>query len=333
MEAIPEAILDTIRRAEKMVLLTHVHPDGDALGSALALRDILEGLGKKTLVFFEEPISFLYTFMPGSDRVCINFEEVKQFAAGGAADSVLLIALDVGDKNRLGRYREELTALAPLLVIDHHLSYDVFGDYSLLEVGISSTAEMVYELALALRATVTLPAAKNLFAAISSDTGSFRYDSTGPRTMRIAADLLELGVRPDEISSALYDNSSLSRLRLLKEVLDTLQLHAEGRVAVVHVEGDMFRRVRAEMDDAEGFVEYPRSLRKVEVAIFLKEKKDGQIGVSLRSKGNFDVSEVARMFGGGGHRKAAGCRFHDEDLSSVRGKILAAVNARLATGA
>jgi len=328
MEAIPETILDTIRQAEKMVLLTHVHPDGDALGSTLALRDILEGIGKKTLVFLEEPVSFLYTFMPGSDRVCTDIGKVKEFTGG--AGSVLLISLDAGDKNRLGKYGEELLALAPLLVIDHHVSFDEFGDYRLISVGISSTGEMVYELALALRASVSLPAAKNLFTAICSDTGFFRYESTKPRTMRIAADLLELGVHPEEIGSALYDNASLPRLQLLKEVLDTLQLHADGRVAVVHLEDDMLDRARAEMDDSEGFVEYPRSLRKVEVAIFLKEHKDGLISVSLRSKGDFDVSEVARIFGGGGHRKAAGCRFQGEKLASVRSRMLAAVNARFA---
>jgi len=332
MQTIPETILETIRRAEKVVLVTHVHPDGDALGSTLALRDILEGIGKRVLVFLEEPVSFLYTFMPGSDRVCTDIGEVRQFAAGCAAGSLLLIALDAGDRDRLGKYQEELTALAPLLVIDHHLSFDDFGDYRLIEVGISSTGEMVYELALALPATVALPAAKNLFAAISSDTGSFRYDSTGPRTMRIAADLLELGVNPDEIGSALYDNSRLPRLHLLREALDTLQLHADGRVAVMYLEDGMLDRARAEMDDSEGFVEYPRSLRQVEVAVFFKEHKNGQISVSLRAKGDCDVSEVARMFGGGGHRKAAGCRFQDEELSVVRSRVLAAVNTRLAAG-
>lgn len=329
MEAIPETILNTIRQAEQVVLLTHVHPDGDALGSALALRDILESIDKKTLVFLEEQVSFLYTFMPGSDRICTDLGEVRKFAAACRAGSLLLVSLDVGDKNRLGKYQDELTALAPLLVIDHHLPHHEFGDYRLIEVGISSTGEMVYELALALRATVTLPAAKNLFVAICSDTGSFRYDSTKPRTMRIAADLLELGVHPDEIATALYANASMPRLRLLKEVLNTLQLHAEGRVALAHLEGAMLHRARAEMDDSEGFVEYPRSLHTVEVAIFFKEHQDGQVSVSLRSKHNFDVSEVARIFGGGGHRKAAGCRFYGENLAVVRQRVLEAINARL----
>ncbi|MDR0477849.1 MAG: bifunctional oligoribonuclease/PAP phosphatase NrnA [Desulfobulbaceae bacterium] len=330
MKAIPETILEIIRRAEKVVLLTHVRPDGDALGSAFALRDILEGIGKETLVFLEEPVSFLYAFMPGSGRVCTDIDEVKKFTSNCSAGSLLLVALDVGDKDRLGRYQDELISLGPLLVIDHHLPYNVFGDYRLIEVGISSTGEMVYELALALRATVTLPSAKNLFAAICSDTGSFRYESTKPRTMHIAADLLQMGVHPNEISSALYDNSRLPRLHLLKEVLDTLQLYADGRVAVVYLKDDMLNRAQAEMDDAEGFVEYPRSLRQVEVAIFFKEHKDGQVSVSLRSKSDFDVSEVARIFGGGGHRKAAGCRFRDEELAMVRERVLAAVNARLA---
>jgi len=332
MEAIPEAILDLVRQADKVVLLTHVRPDGDALGSTFALRDILEGIGKKTLVFLEQPVSFLYAFMPGSDRVCLDIGEVKKFAADCPAGSLLLVALDAGDRDRLGKYREELTALAPLLVIDHHPSFDEhFGDYRLIEVGLSSTGEMVYELALALRAKVSLPAAKNIFAAICSDTGSFRYHSTKPRTMRIGADLLELGVRPDEISSALYDNSRLPRLHLLKEVLNTLQINADGRVAVAHLENGMLDRAGAEMDDAEGFVEFPRSLRQVEVAVFFREHKDGQVSVSLRSKGDFDVSEVARAFGGGGHRKAAGCRFRGEQLSAVRHRVLEAIDSRMST--
>ena len=333
MKAIPETILDTIRQADKVVLLTHIHPDGDALGSTLALRDLLEGIGKKTLIFLEEPVSFLYAFMPGSDQICIEIDEVKRFAVDCPAGSLLLISLDVGDKDRLGKHKDELVALGPFMVIDPHLSYNVFGDHRLTEFGISSTGEMVYELALALGATVTRVVAENLFAAICSDTGSFRYDSTTPRTMRIAADLLELGVHPDKISSALYDNSRLPRLHLLKEVLDTLQLHAGGRVAVAHLENDMLSRAQAEMDDADGFVEYPRSLHKVEVAIFFRESKDGLIRVSLRSKSNFDVSEVARMFGGGGHKKAAGCRFREGTLAAIRQRVLEAVKARLATAA
>lgn len=314
---IPEPLVEQIRVAGNVILLTHVHPDGDALGSSLALAEILESIGKRCVVFLEEPISYLYDFLPGQQRINTSIEEVVDFSASCQGDLVV-VALDTGDAKRLGKFTNELLQLSPMVVLDHHQSHKDYGDMRWVEPTMSSTGEMVYELSMALNAAPSYDAAVNLYVAICTDTGSFRYDSTGARTLQIAAELVAKGVKPATIAKELYDNVSHARLRLLKRVLNTMQLEEDGKLAYIHVTQQMITDSGASMDDVDGFVDYPRSLQTVKVAVFLKEKYDGQIAVSLRAKGECDVAEVASCFEGGGHRNAAGFRVSDLTISGVK---------------
>jgi phosphoesterase RecJ-like protein len=176
---------------------------------------------------------------------------------------------------------------------------------------------------------VSWECAYNLYVAISTDTGSFRYESTTSRTLRIAAELIDHGVRPEIIAGHLHDNFTIHRLKLMEMVLGTLRLHESGKLAFITVTTDMFDKSGASVQDVEGFIDYPRSLRSVKVAAFLKEGKKRQVSVSLRSKGECDVAEVAQSFGGGGHRNAAGFRFSGKNVEQVYDEVLEALKTAL----
>lgn len=328
---IPEAVIEGVRTATNIILLTHVHPDGDALGSSLGLADILGGLDKNVCVYLEEPVSHLYSFLPGTERITTDIGKVLDFATAAGSD-LITIALDSGDDRRLGHHMDELLRLTPFLVIDHHKSHKEYGEYRWVEPGMSSTGEMIYELALVLGAEISYSAAVNLYVAICTDTGSFRYESTQPRTHQIVADLIARGVRPEQAAKCLYDNVSLPRMRLLQMVLGTLKVYDDGQLAFVHVTREMIRKSRATVHDIEGFVDYPRSLGTVKVATFIKESDDDLISVSLRAKGEVDVAEVANTFEGGGHRNAAGFRMRGKTMEEVQVLVLQELRGRLNNG-
>lgn len=324
---IPEVLLSLIKGASHVVLATHVHPDGDALGSLFGFADILEAQGKKVFRYLDAPVSHLYDFLPAISLANTDIGAAIRFAeqAGVAGQKVVVVVLDCGDADRLGEAKEKLLAISPLIVIDHHFGHRGFGDHLWLENRCSSTGEMVYELALAMDAEVSLNAAICIYVALVTDTGSFRYESTSPRTLRIAADLVEKGVRPDEVAERVYDNYTLARLRLMKMVLATLTVHVDGQIAMISVTADMFERSGASSDDVEGFINYPRSLSSVQVAGFLKETTRGIVSVSLRAKGNVDVASIAAGFGGGGHKNAAGFRFANTSIENVQAEVLEAL--------
>ncbi len=311
-------IIQTIQRARTVVVATHVFPDGDALGSQLGLANVLEGMGKTVIRYSEEPVSYLYDFLPDCQRLVCNPPDPL------AADC--LIALDCGDSFRLGPRAERLLAIRPAIVVDHHAGHKDFGDLRWVDCGRASTGEMVYDLARALGAGISREAADCLYAAIVSDTGSFKYASTTARTFAIAGELVALGGNPEQVAAKLFDNFTEQRLHLLQAVLATLELYGGGKLALITATRAMFEVTGTEPEDSESFINYPRSLASVKVAVFLKEKRD-VISVSLRSKGNgYDVSAVARELGGGGHRNAAGCKFcNGEGLQEVRDRIFSLV--------
>ena len=328
MRKIPENLCTIIREIDNFVLMTHIHPDGDALGSLLGFAEILESLGKRVFCYLEEPVSLLYDFLPDCGSVHTEIQDLRKFI--DEADSpVAGVSLDCGDCDRLGGNQQELLKITPFFAIDHHRAHKEYGDFRWIESDCSSTGEMVYELAQVLGADISRKCANNLYVAISTDTGSFRYETTTSRTHSIAADLIGRGVRPDEIAGHLHENFTLPRLKLMELVLSTLKLYESEQLAFIHVTRKMFERSGASFQDVEGFIDYPRSLRSVKVATFIKEGKNGQINVSLRAKGECDVAEVAQSFGGGGHRNAAGFRFSGKTVEEVHTEVLTALKKAL----
>jgi phosphoesterase RecJ-like protein len=311
---IPEQVIEAIRQADNILIASHVFPDADAIGSQLALGNIFESLGKSVFYYCQERVSSMYEFMPGSELLSKNLPDVDRFDAA--------VAVDCGDRYRLGDKMAELLKVHPFLVIDHHAGHKDFGDISWVEADRSSTAEMVFDLAMALGADVSYNAAFCLYTAIVSDSGSFRYEATSAYTFQVAAQLLNLGVMPSEVAGKLFDNFSVNRLRLLEKVLGSLKLYSEGRIAVITATNEMFEAAGAQREDTEEFINLPRALRSVKVAAFLKVTLDGYIKVSLRAKGECDVSRVAMKYGGGGHRNAAGYRIKDKALAEVSGELV-----------
>jgi phosphoesterase RecJ-like protein len=314
---IPEDLLKNLHKASNVVLLTHSHPDGDALGSIFACAAILEGIGKKVFCFLEEPVSHHYDFLPDKEKASSDLAEYKSFIAEAGHD-ILIIGLDCGDDDRLGRLKAEFLCIKPFVVIDHHRSHRPFGTVSWVDPCRSSTGEMIYELALALDAPISYNCAYNLYVAICTDSGSFRYECTTSRTMQIAAELLDRGVRPEEVGSHLYDKYSIERLKLMEMVLSTIVLYAENQIAFMHVTREMLQVSGATIQDVEGFVDLPRALYTVKVAVLIKETGNDVIAVSMRAKGQCDVARVAKEFDGGGHRNAAGFRLHGKTVDEVR---------------
>lgn len=312
---IPEEIIQAIQDAGNVALFTHVHPDGDALGSLLGFAGILEGMGKSVFCYLDDSVPYLYDFLPGCERVSTSLEQLFSFVE--EKKDIAAISLDCGDCDRLGTYRDRILAIEPFLVIDHHQSHKDFGRYRWVDSQKSSTGEMVFELADRLGADIPYESAYNLYVAISTDTGSFCYESTTARTLRIAAELVDKGVLPEEVSERIYNNYTPERLRLMQLVLETLRLYDDEQIAMIHVTQDMFNVSGALPEDVEGFVDFPRSINSVKVAAFCKEGKNGTISVSLRAKGECDVAEVARDFHGGGHRNAAGFRLSGKSVDQV----------------
>ncbi len=311
-----EQIVRTIKRAKTIVVATHIFPDGDALGSQLGLSNILEGMGKTVIRYSEEPVSYLYDFLPECDKLSCGVPDPSQVDCA--------IALDCGDSLRLGKAAEALQTIRPLMVIDHHAGHREFGDLRWVQSGRASTGDMVYELAKALEAQISIEAAICLYAAIVSDTGSFKYSSTTAATFAAAGELVALGVNPEQVAGKLFDNFTESRLHLLQAVLSTLEIFADGKLALISAPLAMFTKTGSRPEDSESFINYPRALSTVKVAVFIKEKEGG-VGLSMRSKGSdYDVAAVARKLGGGGHRNAAGCNFRNgETMQQVREQVFA----------
>lgn len=321
MKSPDQTVLAAVQANGHILLTTHYNPDGDALGSLLGMTEILEGMGKHVLGYLEEPVSPLYRFLPGCAQVQTDIDKVRAFVTQAKGD-ILTLCLDCGDEKRLGKNSAELMSFRPIMVIDHHQGNNGFGDGSWVEPHRSSTGEMIFDLAVALGAEISSRAAECLYAAITTDTGSFRYESTSSHTFAVASELVRRGIRPEIISNNLYDNYTLGRLRLMQEVLATLEMHERDRVAIIRVTQKMLARTFTTMEDIEHFINLPRAVRSVRVAVFLKEVAPDVVSVSLRAKGQCNVSLVAAQFGGGGHRNASGFRMQGQGLDAVRDALL-----------
>lgn len=310
-----DEIVRTLKAAKNILVATHIHPDGDALGSQIAMGNILRSLGKNVFLYGEDQVSHLYRFLPGSGQIESLLPALSGFDCA--------IALDCGDSNRLGAAMDALLTVQPFLVVDHHAGHQEFGNLRWIAPDRASTGEMVFDLAEALGAELSFESAYCLYAAIVSDTGSFKYSSTTADTFRIAGELLRKGVKPAEVCGKLFDNFTVKRLNLMRLVLDSLQLYAEDRLAIIAAPREVFVKTGTTQADTETFINYPRSLDTVKIAAFLKETEKGLVSVSLRSKGTaYDVAQVAATFGGGGHRNAAGFKLPDTTIGEVQERLL-----------
>lgn len=296
----PEPLITKIRKGNRFLLTSHVNPDGDAIGSELALGRILRKLGKGATIWNRDPTPKLYQALPGADRVH-NGEEPP---AGFPQLFNGIIVLECPALARTG-LEETLTGL-PLYNIDHHLGNEHYGNINWVDPAAPAVGEMVYRLARTLKIEVDKDLANALYLTLVTDTGGFRFSNTTPETFEAAAALLREGASPETVAGWLFDSQPEPAIRLLGAMLGTLELHGNGKVATVWLNREMFAQAQAEEGDAEGLIDYPRSIAGVEAVALFKQLEGGGHKVSLRSRGQADVEAIARSHGGGGHHNAAG---------------------------
>jgi phosphoesterase RecJ-like protein len=318
-----EAIAKELRDNKRFLLTTHVNPDGDAIGSLGALALVLEDLGKEVVAYCQDEIPGFLRFLPYSERI------VREIPGPNGFD--VAVVLDCGELDRIGNAAEALQQVEKIIHIDHHSSSDDFGQLNLVRPECSSTAEILYEIFQAIPASLSSEAAENIYTAILTDTGSFRFANTTARALDIAAEMVALGVAPDKIASEVYDSMSPERLQLLALSLNTLTLRANGRLATMQVSRRMLEETKTSVMDTDGFVNYPRGINTAEMAIFFREMDSGKVNVSLRSRGGLNVAEFARNYDGGGHHNAAAFRA-EGSLTEVVEEVLAAAEEFIAGG-
>lgn len=308
-----------MRAAERILVLGHVRPDGDAIGSQVALASSLREAGKDTLVLNEDGCPSGLLFLPGSDMVYRPGE--YEF------DADLCVALDTANRERLGAGCLKAAGGAPKLInIDHHVSNEGYGDLVHVDASAPATGQIVFELLKQEGLPLTAEARDCLFVAISTDTGGFRYPSTTARTYEIAAELMRSGANCGALSTAVYECYPFRRLELLRELLAVLHLSEDGRVASWALDLGMKAKLSLRPEDSENLTDLIRAVDTVDVAVFFEEIDGGMVRVSMRSKRveAADVCEVCRCFGGGGHPMAAGARVKgglDHVVEEVLSKI------------
>jgi phosphoesterase RecJ-like protein len=314
-------------RSGRLCLTTHVNPDGDGLGSEVALVHILRAQGIDAIITnpstTPDRFAFLFADLPGVDRSGQGVKELRR------ADAILV--LDIADLGRLGMLAEAVRERGvPVGCIDHHASVgELPAGPRFVDVSAAATGELIFLLARELGWTVPPEAARALYVALVTDTGGFRFSNTRPRTLQIASELLALGVDTEQVYLDIYASAPIGRPRLLAEVLQTLVVEEPIGLAWVTVPSGALDRHDVDPDDVEGIVEHARSVRGVRLAMLFREISGGRVKVSLRSVGKVDVAALAKQFGGGGHTKAAGVAIQGT-LADVQAAVLGAARDFLA---
>jgi phosphoesterase RecJ-like protein len=305
----------------RCVVTSHVRPDGDAIGSALALALALQKLGHPVIVLNEDGLPENLRFLPGGTLV-------ERPSGPVAADVVF--ALDNATQPRLGEGVNAAIAGVPLLInVDHHISNTRYGHHHYIDSSAPATGQIVAEWLEAAGVALDAAIAENLYTAISTDTGSFQYSNTTPATYRWAARLIEAGLDVGDLNRKIYQSSPLRRVKLLGELLQVLDLSPDGRVASWFLTAEMAARAGALPEDTENMIDHIRGIDGVVVAAFFEELPDGKVRLSLRSKdARFDASALCGQFGGGGHKMAAGARLRGP-VAEARERVLSSIHEAL----
>lgn len=317
----PEKVIELIKKNSSFLITSHINPEGDALGSELALALTLEKIGKSVKIWNRDPVPEIYKFLPYSEKIYHGENINRRYD--------VLILVDCGNMDRTGWVDKNNLPANSVFVIDHHLTESPLKDNGWIEPDASSTGEMIYNLVSSLGIEIDLDIAVNIYTAIMTDTGSFRYSSTTPDAFRIAGILVEKGVNPSKINREIYESFPFRKIRLLGYALRTVGKNQDGRVAWMTINKRMFKLANARAEDTEEFVNNLRSVKGVEVAILFRQKGLKAFKVSFRSRGKVDVAKIAEVFGGGGHRNAAGCELKG-NLTEIKKKVVKMVEREIA---
>lgn len=315
-----EAVLPIIQKAQRFVLTTHVNPDGDAIGSEVALAEWLATRGKDVSIINHSPTPAVYLFIDPHKRI-LQYNAARDDDTIAKAD--VLFLLDTNHPERLRSMAQSvLSSRATKICIDHHLEPAQFADHYIVDDDATSTGEIIYRLLEQFNGR-NLPAfvAQGLYCAIMTDTGSFRYPRVDPEIFRICAYLVECGADPVAVYSGVYERWSNGRIHLLGEMLAGLKTECAGKLAHVTITRDMLKRTGTTEEDTDNFTTYPMSVDGVLVGILFLELPRG-LKISFRSKGDIPINDLAKEFGGNGHKNAAGARVYDGTLEHVRTDVL-----------
>lgn len=311
-------ITEAIHKSNRVLIASHTQPDGDAIGSMLALGVALKSLGKKVTLYNESPTPAIFRFLPKISMIARD--------AGNLSEYDIVIILDCGDLERIGKLAERINQIPVVINIDHHITNTEFGTHVMVDSKACATAEIVYKVIKDLNAKIDNAIANALYTAILTDTGSFLFQNTNCAAFSIASEMVANGADPYIVAQYVYATYSLGRLKLLNMVLDTIDLSENGRLSTMFLSQKMLMETGTQLEDIYGLVNYAKHIEDVEVAALIRETHPGVNGrgtyhVSLRSSGGIDVSKIASRLGGGGHSNAAGFKAESITLAELKKKI------------
>ena len=315
-----ENIIDYINRSNDFIVTSHISPDGDNIGSTLSMYNSLKKLKKNVYYVLDDTPPKNLEFLLKD----VNILKSNEFNI----DKFNIISLDCGDRKRICLSDEIKDKAQKIICIDHHASNDKYGDLNYIDTNASSTCELVYNVLVAYNKKYNIDLideniATFLYTGLVTDTGNFMYSNTHPTSFDMAKNLLLKGAKKESIIQNIFQSNSANYYKLLGEALNTLDI-INNKVACISITKEMLKRNIISFNDVDGITSYTRDIEGVEVGILLKEKKDNEIKVSLRSKSYVDVSKIAQSFGGGGHIKAAGCTIYDS-IENAKKKIIESV--------
>jgi bifunctional oligoribonuclease and PAP phosphatase NrnA len=314
-------VISVLKESKKTVILPHISVDGDCLGSALALCMILEKAGKKVSIYIEEDIPYIYKFLPGIEMIN-NYNKDEKIDK-----SATVIAVDTGDIGRLGK-RAKIFKNARITVnIDHHGTNTNYAVHNLVKADYAAAGEIIYEIAKVFETDIKNDISVCLYVAISTDTGGFRYGNTTPKTHLIASELLNNGIDVAGISRRVFETISAVKAKLISVAINSLEYFENGRVAYIYISNKVLKKSGALEEDCDGIVNIGRNIRGVEVSVMLREWNGG-IKCNLRSNTYVDVSEIATVFSGGGHAKAAGFTIKG-NVDDIKNRLFEEIGKRL----
>ncbi len=316
-----QGIAQIVQEKHRFLVTSHVKPDGDAMGSLMAMTLILRKMGKTATPALQDIVPDNCAFLPGVEGI------VHQPAFTEGYDAAILV--DCADFSRVGESLGEVVRHIPVIInIDHHPGAPSFGHFNWVDTCASSTCEMLHALCETLGVTPDSQIATSLYTGLMTDTGSFRFTNTNQRVLELAARLVSAGADPAHIAQNIYESARPQRLHLLAQVLATVEFHLNDRLATAMVTQEMFKTSRTTPMDSDGFINELRSVKSVEIAIMFREGENGITHVSMRSSKNVDVAFLARAHGGGGHRQAAAFRTQGP-LPEIRRRITEKAKAYL----
>ncbi|MFZ5597903.1 MAG: DHH family phosphoesterase [Bacillota bacterium] len=311
-------ISDVLVRSSRILLCGHVVPDGDCVGSVLALGSVLEGMGKTVVMGSPDPIPETLRFLPGVDRFSSPYGE-----EAASLDFDTFVLLDCSVPERLGGFRKYLDRELVVVNIDHHVDIESFAHFSYVDRYAAATGEILVDLLGVMGVEISKDVAECLYVAIVTDTGSLQYENTTPGTLRKVAALMEKGIDASSVNIRLFEEKPIQTVQLVGAVISGMGLSPCGRLAWAVVDWEMLNRFSAGVEHTDGLINFLRTIKGVEVAILIREIESELYKVGFRSKGKADVHSVASKLGGGGHIRASGCVMKGR-LDQVLGKVLEA---------